>query len=106
MSKRRKYDIKNKRSFIIILILSIAVIGIFSLFIYNYTKIAKIEYKIESGSVLQDVDKNYMTIDDDAVLKIGWNDNYYLLYFSFIIYTFPDELLLSLHLIPYYVLQR
>ena len=80
MNKRRKYDGKNKRSFIIILILSVLVVVIFSLFIYNYTKIAKIEYKIESGSVLQDVDKNYMTIDDDAVLKIRWNGNYYLNY--------------------------
>jgi len=80
MSKRRKYDIKNKRSFIIIVILSILVVAIFSLFIYKYSKVSKIEYKIESGSVLQDVDKNYLTIDDDATLKIRWNGNYYLVY--------------------------
>jgi len=80
MSKRRKYDIKNKRSFIIILILSIAVIGIFSLFIYKYSKASKIEYIIESGTVLQDVLKNYITIDDDAVLKVRWDGDYYLVY--------------------------
>ena len=80
MSKRRKYDGKNKRSFIIIIILSIAVIGIFSLFIYKYSKASKIEYIISSGSVLQDVKKNYITIDDDAILKIRWDDNYYLIY--------------------------
>lgn len=80
MSKRRKYDIKNKRSFVIILILAIATIGIFSLFIYNYSKVSKIEYIIESGSVLQDIDKNYVTIDDDAILKVRWNGNYYLEY--------------------------
>ena len=80
MSKRRKYDIKNKRSFIIIVILAIIIVAIFSLFIYKYTKTSKIEYVIESGTVLQDVDKNYLTVDNDAVLKIRWNDNYYLEY--------------------------
>lgn len=80
MSKRRKYDIRNKKSFIIILVLSIAIIGIFSLFIYNYNKASKIEYLIEAGSVLQDVEKNYITIDDDAVLKVRWNGSYYLIY--------------------------
>ena len=80
MNKRRKYDIKNKRSFIIILILSVVIVGIFSLFIYNYSKASKIQYKIESGSVLQDVDKNYLNIDDDVLLKMRWNGNYYLVY--------------------------
>ena len=80
MSKRRKYDVKNKRSFIIILILAIAVIGIFSLFIYKYSKASKIQYVIESGSILQDVKKNYIIIDDDAILKIRWDGNYYLVY--------------------------
>ena len=80
MSKRRKYDVKNKRNFIIILVLSIAVIGIFSLFIYKYSKASKIEYVVESGSVLQDVLKNYITIDDDAILKVRWDGDYYLIY--------------------------
>ena len=77
---RRKYDIRNKKSFIIILILSIAIISVFSLFIYKYSKASKIEYVIESGTVLQDVDKNYISVDDDALLKIRWNDSYYLVY--------------------------
>ena len=80
MSKRRKYDGKNKRSFIIIVVVAIFIVCIFSLFIYKYSKTSKIEYKIESGTVLQDVERNYITVDDDAVLKMGWNDNYYLLY--------------------------
>ena len=80
MSVRRKYDGKNKRSFIIIIVLSIAIIGIFSLFIYNYTKASKIEYLIESGSVLQDVEKNYLSLDDDAKLKVRWDSNYFLTY--------------------------
>jgi hypothetical protein len=80
MNKRRKYDGKNKRSFIIIVVVAIFIVCIFSLFIYKYNKTSKIQYKIEAGTVLQDVNRNYITVDDDAVLKIGWNDDYYLLY--------------------------
>ena len=80
MNKRRKYDGKNKISFIIILVLSVFIIGIFSLFIYNYSKTSKIKYEIEAGSVLQDIEKNYLDIDDDAVLRMRWNGNYYVEY--------------------------
>ena len=80
MSKRRKYDGRNKRSFVIILILAIIIVGVFSFFIYKYSKASKIEYVIESGSVLQDVQKNYLNIDDDGIIKIRWNDDYYLKY--------------------------
>lgn len=78
MSKRRKYDLRNKRSFIVILVLSILIIGIFSLFIYNYMKASKIEYLVETGSVLQDTTKNYFTLEDDMILKVRWDGSYYL----------------------------
>lgn len=80
MSKRRKYDGKSKRGLIIILVVSIIIVGVFSLFIYRYSKASKIKYIIEAGSVIQDVNKNYLTIDDDAELRIRWNGNYYLVY--------------------------
>lgn len=78
MDKRRKYNGKNKLSFIIILIVSIVIIAIFSLFIFKYSKISKIKYVIESGSVIQDVNKNYLTVDNEAALKIKWGGKYYL----------------------------
>lgn len=77
---RRKYDLRNKKSFIIILILAILVIGVFSLFIYRYNKASKIVYSVETGSVVQDTNKNYLKIEQDAELKIRWNGNYYLVY--------------------------
>ena len=77
---RRKYDLRNKRNFVIILIIAIAVIGIFSLFIYKYKHASTIEYLIETGSVIQDDSKNYINIEEDAKLKIRWNDTYYLVY--------------------------
>ena len=80
MSKRRKYDIRNKKNFIVILVLSIAIICVFSLFIYRYSKASKIEYIVDSGSVLQDVNKNYISLDDDAILKVRWDGSYYLVY--------------------------
>ena len=75
---RRKYDLRNKKSFLIILLVAILVICIFSLFIYKYTKISKIFYTIEAGSVIQDTAKNYIKIDDDGILRPRWNGDYYL----------------------------
>lgn len=78
MSKLRKYNIKNKRSFIVILILTILIIGVFSLFIYKYTKSSKIEYVLETGDIVQDLSSNYLTMDEDAILKVRWDGTYYL----------------------------
>lgn len=77
---KRKYDVRNKRNIIIIMVLSLLVIGIFSLFIFKYMKTSKIFYEIPLGSVLQDEDKNYLELEEDAVLKMRWNDSYYLDY--------------------------
>lgn len=77
---RRKYDIRNKKSFLIIVVLAITIISIFSLFIYRYKQASKIEYKIDGGSVVQDTDKNFIRVEEDAILKIRWNNNYYLIY--------------------------
>ena len=77
---RRKYDIRNKRNFIIILVIAIIIIGIFSLFIYKYKQAGKIAYDIKTGCILQDDKKNFINIDEDAVLKVRWSGNYYLIY--------------------------
>ena len=77
---RRKYDLRNKRNFMIILILMVAIICIFSLFIYKYKQNSKILYKIEIGCVIQDVNKNYLNTSSDSELRLRWNDNYYLIY--------------------------
>ena len=77
---KRKYDLRNKRNFVIILILSILIIVIFSLFIYKYVHTSKLAYKVDIGSVIQDVNKNYLTIDREAELRVRWNDSYYLVY--------------------------
>ncbi len=71
---------RNKRTFVIIVILSLIIIGIFSLIIYKYKHAAKIEYNVEAGSIVQDNDKNYLETNEDALLKVRWNGNYYLVY--------------------------
>lgn len=77
---RRKYDIRNKRNFIIILIISIIIVGIFSLFIYKYKQAGKVEYNIKTGCIVQDDKKNFIDVEEDAKLKVRWNGNYYLIY--------------------------
>ena len=77
---RRKYDLRNKKSFLVIAFLSIIVVCIFSLFIYRYNKASKIEYLIEAGTIIQDIDKNSVSVSASAKLKIRWNGKYYLVY--------------------------
>ena len=69
---RRKYDLRNKKSFLMIAFLSIIVVCIFSLFIYRYNKASKIEYLIEAGTIIQDIDKNSVSVSASAKLKIRW----------------------------------
>lgn len=49
--KLRKYDLRNKRSFLIVGIIAIILIVIFSFFIYKFIKIGNVEYKLDSGTV-------------------------------------------------------
>ena len=75
----RKYDKRNKIYFGIVLVASLILIIIFSFFIAKVIKNGKIEYFIDSGSILYDKDKNLIKLESESVLKIKWNDEYYLM---------------------------
>ena len=77
---KRKYDLRNKRNFIIVLIIGLLIIGIFSLFVYRYLHTSKVSYDISAGSVLQDTNRNYINIEDLATLTKRWNGAYSLNY--------------------------
>ena len=77
---KRKYDLRNKRNFIIIFGVALIVIIIFSLFVYRYQQTKKIGYTVDSQSIVQDTSKNYIVLNDDAILKMHPNKNYYLDY--------------------------
>ena len=75
----RKYDKRNKIYFGIVLVASLILIIIFSFFIAKVIKNGKIEYFIDAGSILYDKDKNLIKLESESVLKIKWNDEYYLM---------------------------
>lgn len=75
----RKYDKRNKIYFGIVLVASLILIIIFSFFIAKVIKNGKIEYFIDEGSILYDKDKNLIKLESESVLKIKWNDEYYLM---------------------------
>ena len=75
----RKYDKRNKIYFGIVLVASLILIIIFSFFIAKVIKNGKIEYFIDAGSILYDKDKNLIKLENESVLKIKWNDEYYLM---------------------------
>lgn len=75
----RKYDKRNKIYFGIVLVASLILIIIFSFFIAKVIKNGKIEYFIDAGAILYDKDKNLIKLESESVLKIKWNDEYYLM---------------------------
>lgn len=76
--KIRKYDLRNKRSFLIVGIIAIILIVIFSFFIYKFIKIGNVEYKLDSGTVIMDNNNDSMVLKENATLKMKWTGNYYL----------------------------
>lgn len=77
----RKYDIKNKRNIGIIIVISVVIIVMFSLVISLFLKTDKKEYNVLSGTLVFDKDKTIIKVNtDDAVIKIMWNNDYYLIY--------------------------
>jgi len=76
----RKYDIKNKRFIGILLGIALIIIIIFSIFLKKVLDAGKIEYLVSANSVVFDVDKNMITTENDAKLKVKWSGNYYMLY--------------------------
>lgn len=76
--KLRKYDLRNKRSFLIVGIIAIIHIVIFSFFIYKFIKIGNVEYKLDSGTVIMDNNNDSMVLKENATLKMKWTGNYYL----------------------------
>lgn len=77
---RREYNLKNKINFIVIGVLSVLIIIIFSLFIVKFISIKKIEYSLDKGIIIFDVDKNRVSIDKNTIMRLKWNGNYYLDY--------------------------
>ena len=75
---RREYNLKNKINFVIIGVLSILIIIIFSLFIIKFVNTKKVEYLLSKGSIVFDVDKNKINIDNGVTMRLKWNGNYYI----------------------------
>lgn len=76
----RKYNSKTKRTIMIILITFVVFIVIFSLFLKKSMDVAKTAYSVSTGSILYDNEKNKITINGEATIKIKWGGDYYLVY--------------------------
>lgn len=76
----RKYDSKNKRNIGIIVGVCIIFAIIFSYFLIKEIKLSKIRYELEPSTLVFDIDKNTILIDELATIKKKWNNKYYLTY--------------------------
>ena len=76
----RKYNNKTKRTIMIILVLFVVFVVIFSLFLKKSMDIDKIAYEVAVGSILFDNEQNKITTTEEAIIKIKWGGDYYLVY--------------------------
>lgn len=75
---RQNNEKKNVKSYLLLAIVVIAVIGIFSYFIYIFTKYDKTEYEVITGSVIYDSNQEYIKVNGEAYITQKIDRNYYL----------------------------
>lgn len=75
----RKYDVRNKRNIGIIIIISIIIIIMFSLFIKLLLHKDRNEYPVEDKTIVFDVNRNIIRAKENAIIKTKWNKKYYLI---------------------------
>ncbi len=76
----RKYDIKNKRNIGIIVGISVLIVIMFSLVIRLFLNTDRMEFTVDSGTLVFDKDKSIIKLDDKGIIKTKWNKEYYLIY--------------------------
>lgn len=76
----RKYDSKNKTNIGIIVGICIVFAIIFSYFLVKEIKLSKIKFELEPSTLVFDVDKNTILLNEVGTIKKKWNKRYYLTY--------------------------
>lgn len=76
----RKYDSKNKRNIGIIVVVCLIFAVIFSYFLIKEIKLRQNKYELDSSTILFDIDKNNILLNEIGVIRKKWNKNYYLTY--------------------------
>jgi len=76
----RKYDSKNKVNIGIIVGICIVFAIIFSYFLIKEIKLSKIKYELVPSTLVFDVDKNTILLNETGTIKKKWNKKYYLNY--------------------------
>lgn len=76
----RKYDSKNKLNIGVIVGICIVFIIIFSYFLVKEIKLSKVKYVLDEASLVFDIDKNNILLNEQGVIRKKWNKYYYLTY--------------------------
>lgn len=76
----RKYDSKNKFNIGIIVGVCIVFAIIFSYFLIKEIKLSKVKYYLDANTLVFDIDKNNILLNEQGTIKKKWNKNYYLTY--------------------------
>ena len=74
----RKLGIKNRKLFILLVVLVLLAISLFSYFIFYSSHIEAEEYTLAEKSVLYDINNNYLSLETSSILKKAFDGNYYI----------------------------
>ena len=74
----RKLGIKNRKLFILLVVLVLLAISLFSYFIFYSSHMEAEEYTLAEKSVLYDINNNYLSLETSSVLKKAFDGNYYI----------------------------
>ena len=72
----RKYDSKNKFNIGIIVGVCIVFAIIFSYFLIKEIKLSKVKYYLDANTLVFDIDKNNILLNEQGTIKKKWNKNY------------------------------
>ena len=74
----RKLGIKNRKLFILLVVLVLLAISLFSYFIFYSSHMEAEEYTLAEKSVLYDINNNYLSLETSSILKKAFDGNYYI----------------------------
>jgi len=69
---------KNSLLFVVFIIIILLIISILIVAVYNTKQKNLEQYKISLNNVLYDEEYSFVSLDDDAILKKEWDNNFYL----------------------------
>lgn len=85
---------KNSFLFVIFILIILLIVAILIISVYNTKQNTLEQYKVSLNNVLYDEDYSFISLEDDAILKKEWDNNFYLYAKNDVKYSLGEETVL------------